>query len=815
MTRKHRPSARRPRPLHCAIAVSLALASLTAAAQSAAPAPTTAEAAAQRAWDLPAAPLADTLARIARNSGQRLSADPALVAGKTAAPVRGRYSPTDAARQALAGTGLELIVTESGTLSVRPAPVRKGDATLAAVTVTAQAMQEQATGPVLGYVAKRSMTAMKTDTPIIETPMSINIVTREQMDSQGVQQVVQALRYTPGVAADIRGNISRFDQMAFRGIGFALDSFHYLDGLRLPRGASYLIPQIDTHSVERVEVFKGPASLLYGQAPLGGIVNLVSKRPTEESLHEVSMSLGSHQRRQITWDSGGALDGDGTLSYRLTALARKANTSVQMTEEERFYIAPSIAYKPNTDTSLTVFGLYQHDPTGGFYGTLPSSGTILPNPYGKLSPDFFDGSPDFNAFDRTQASIGYELKHRFNERWSLTQNMRYWRMDLDQSQVGQSGLQADYRTLSRYALWSREKMNAVNIDTHLQGDLQTGPLAHRLLIGLDLQRDRWTQTQGFGAAPTLDILTPDYGQAIMRPAASTSPDRTQRLIGLYVQDQIKWGGWGLTLGSRFDRVNIENDNRLASTHTDQNISKFTWRAALMHNFDNGVAPYASYATSFDPSVTVNPYGDPFKPTTGRQYEVGLKYQPPGTDALFTLSAFDLVQQNVLTSDPRSSLPNARVQTGEVTSRGLEFEARFSPVKGLNVVGGLAAINPKVTRSNGTDLGKRTVSVAHGTASLWADYRLGGALAGLTVGGGVRVSGSAYADAANTQKIPGYGVADAMLRYELGRISPGLRNATLALNLNNIFDKAYFTCNAANFCNYGQDRTFLATLKYGW
>lgn len=205
-----------------------------------------------------------------------------------------------------------------------------------------------------------------------------------------------------------------------------------------------------------------------------------------------------------------------------------------------------------------------------------------------------------------------------------------------------------------------------------------------------------------------------------------------------------------------------------------------------------------------------------KPTTGKQYEVGVKYQPPGRDALFTLSAFDLTQQNVLTQDPLSNKPNAKVQTGEVNSKGVEFEARFSPLKNLNIIGGLSWIDPKVTRSNGADLGKRPITVAKQTASIWADYRLGeGPLAGLTFGGGVRHVGSAFADAANQQKIPSFTVMDAMLRYELRYLDPSLRGATLALNVTNLANKTFFTCNGVNFCNYGPGRTFLATLKYGW
>ena len=776
-------------PLRAALALGLALQIHAAIAQSA-------------AFDIPAQPLAPALAALARQAGLQLVFASELAQGRQAPAVQGTRDVADALRALLAGSGLQGRV-QGRTLVVERAASAPA---LGEVTVRAAAQAESATGPVAGYAARRSATAGKMDMAIVETPVSIHVVGREQIEAQGAQRIQQALRYTPGMSADIRGDISRFDQLAFRGTGWVLDTFQYLDGLRLPRGSSYLLPQIDPYFLERVEVLKGPASVVFGQAPLGGIVSLVVKRPTAERVREVNLAVGSHGRVQAGLDAGGALDEDGTLTYRLTALGRKADTSVQMTREERIAIAPSLTWRPDADTALTVLASWQHDPTGGYYGVLPSSGTILPNPYGPIRRDFFDGSPDFNQYDRIQASAGYELSHRFASGWRLQQNMRYWHMAMDQSQVGTLRLQPDYRTLARYATWSHERMNAVNVDTRIEGEAATGALAHRMVFGLDLQRDRWTQTQAMAGAPTLDLLAPDYAQPIPRPVANNSPNRTQRLAGLYAQDHIRWGDWGLLLGLRADHADIRIDNALTGRNTRQGFTKYTGRAGLMHHFGNGVAPYVSYSTSFDPAVSVNLYGDPFKPTTGRQVEAGIKYQPPGTQQLYTLAAFDLTQRNVLTRDPNSSLPNAMVQTGEVNSRGVEFEAKFSPAKGLNLIGGFSVLDPKITRSNGVDLGKRPISVARATASLWADYRFA---AGLTLGGGVRHVGGAYADAANTQRIPAYTVADAMLRYELGA------GTTLALNVSNLFDKTYFTCNAADFCNYGQSRTLLATLNVQW
>lgn len=770
---------------------------------------------AQITVEIPPQSLTDALALFGRQSGMQVSVDADLVRGKTSLGTEGTMAPEEALTQLLAGTGISFRMTGGNTALLEKAGSDSSAAGLGPIKVVASS--ETATGPVDGYIAERSATGTKTDTPLIETPQTVNVVTRDQIDAQGAQKITQALRYTPGISSDIRGDIGRFDTVYFRGLGEITDSFQFLDGLRLPRGTSYLFPQVDPYYLERLEVLKGPPSVLYGQAPIGGILSMVSKRPTEETFHEVSLLAGSHNRFQAAFDTGGSINDDGTVLYRVTGLGRVSDTSVVLTEEERVFIAPSVTWQPDSDTAFTVHSYLQKDPKGGYYGFLPSNGTILPSPYGKISRDFFDGSPDFNDFDRTQVAIGYDLNHRFADAWSVQQNARYWHLDLEHSQVGEFSLQSDNRTLNRYAFWGDEELQAVNIDTRLQGELETGSIAHTAIVGLDYQWDHWQQTQGFGRAPTLDILNPDYSQAITRPAANTSPDRTSQLVGLYVQDQMKFDRLGVVLSGRFDVADIESENELTGVYSDQTLHELTWRAGLIYNFDNGLAPFVNYATSFDPTATVNSYGAPFEPTTGQQYEIGLKYEPNTFDGLFTLAAFELTQQNVLTNDPATgAAPNQYIQTGEVRSRGVEFETKVSPIDGLNLVSGITWLDPEVTESTTSSLGKVPVSVSRVTASAWADYTMqSGTFDGLTLGGGLRYVGSAYANEDNSQKIPDYVVADLAVRYDLGRLNPNLTGVSAALNVTNLTDEIYFTCVKDDYCNYGEGRTVLGTLKFRW
>ncbi|RLM28248.1 hypothetical protein BIY29_00910 [Brenneria alni] len=688
-------------------------------------------------------------------------------------------------------------------------------------TITVVGKAETATMPVDGYIVTRSAAGTKTDTPLIETPQAISVVTADQMEAQGVQQLWQAFRYSAGIQGDVRGDISRADAIYIRGIGSLNNANQFLDGLRLPRGTSYLAYQINPHSLERVEVLKGPASALYGQAPLSGIVNATSKRPTATRFAEVEALFGSHNRQQYAFDVGGPISDDGTLLYRLHGLALDSDTSVKYTKEKRFSIAPSLTWAPNESTSLTFLASYERLPDGGFFGNLPARGTIKPNTYGAIPSDFYDGSPLFDEYDRTQATLGYNLEHWLSDSWKINQNFRYLYMKMNESYVHTWSLLPDDRTLFRNALWSDQKLNAANLDTNLQGQLNTGIISHDVMVGFDYQWDKWQQDMGLSllppatAAPSLDLVNPDYSLSIVRPDASTLAERTQNILGLYAQDHLKIDKLGILLSGRYDWADINNRNKITAVDTKQDLGKFTWRSAVIYNFDSGFAPYISYATSFDPTTTANAYGPPFKPTTGKQWEAGLKYQPTNFPGMATLSVFDLTQQNVLARDTSPGAPPTRqVQVGEIQSKGIELEAQLNPITGLNLISALTWIDPKVEK--GDNAGMRPTSVSRVLASFWADYTVQtDKLSGLRLGAGVRYAGSSYADTANTLEVPSYTTVDAAIHYDLGAISHSLRGLSASLNLTNLFDKTYYTCNAPDYCNYGEGRTVYGSLKYRW
>lgn len=715
-----------------------------------------------------------------------------------------------------------------GTAGVNTAAQSQAADQAAAGTLTLPTVDVQGTAwrswqPVDGYVAPVATTGTKTDTPLIESPQSTSVVTRQQMDDQASQTVSQALRYTPGVLSEIRP-ASRYDSNFIRGFGgqgVGAAYVNFLDGLRQQRGVSYAIPSVDPWLLERIEVLRGPASVLYGQTGSGGIVNLVSKRPTETPIHEVRLEAGSHARLQTAFDFGGKLTEDGQFLYRLTGIGRTGNTQYDGIKDQRIAIAPALTWRPDADTTLTFLSSYQHDPNGGFYNFVPAAGTVLPNRNGKLKPSLNPGEPDFDKYDRTVASVGYQLEHRLDSIWTVRQNFRYSHIDSEFSAVSFRSLAANQRTASRASTLSIEHADTLALDNQAQADFNTGPVRHTVLTGLDWSRSSAKRRLGQGTATTLDLFAPVYGSYIARPqigASGTTYQNTDQL-GLYGQDQMVWDRWHLTVGVRNDWATSETYTRTYSTRSSQDDSKFTWRAGLLYLFDSGIAPYVNYSTSFLPnSGTYSPSrgGGAFSPTTGEQYEAGVKYQPPGMNSFIQVAAYHIKQKDVLTPDPVNT--NYSIQTGEIRSQGVEVEGRASLTSNIDLIGTYSYIDAEVTRSTTANVqGKRPQQVPEHIASAWANYRFtDNILRGLSLGAGVRYVGSTYGDETNSFKVPDFALFDAAVRYDVGERFPQAKGLELTLNANNIADKAYVSsCSSATACYFGDRLLVIGGIRVRW
>ncbi|MDX2203084.1 MAG: TonB-dependent siderophore receptor [Hyphomicrobiaceae bacterium] len=662
--------------------------------------------------------------------------------------------------------------------------------------------REKATGPVQGIVATRSATGTKFDAPLLETPQSISVVTADQITQQRATTLSEALNYTPGVSTGFYGIDSRFDWISIRGFSAYLPGV-FLDGMLMRNNDTWSVWKVEPYGAERIEVMKGPPSVLYGQGNVGGMLNVVSKMPLDKPLNEVEVRLGNYNRLETAFDFSGPATSDGKLLYRLTGTMLNTNAQVDFAEQKRVFIAPSFTWRPNSSTSLTFLSQYSKD------DTIPSQGTYLPNPHAEVRRSLFIGDPSYDKFDREQWAVGYQLEHKFDDTWQIRNKVRLSSVEVDYKTLYSAGLSStDPSVLNRYAFTSRETATLLTTDTHVQANFATGPLKHTLVAGIDYQNNDFRQRSGFGSGPSLDLDDPVYGVAVTDPAIYNNSKTVLSQTGLYVQDQAKLGGLILTLGGRYDWAKTEIENYLDGTSPEVADRAATWKAAVMYRTASGLAPYYTYATSFFPVGALNPAtGNAFAPETGQMHEVGLKYQPTGSKALYTLAAFDITRQNHLTYDNAYTAH----QLGEIKSRGIELEAKAELAPGLDLIAAYTWLPDfEITKSaSAAEVGKRQPMVAEHSAKLWLHYtHRSGPLQGFGYGGGVRYIGESYGDIANSDdmKAPDYTLFDAVVDFE--------RNGwKFALNVNNIADEKTITC--WDGCYVGTGRTIIGSIKHRW
>jgi iron complex outermembrane receptor protein len=663
------------------------------------------------------------------------------------------------------------------------------------------------------WITNRNATATKSDSSLIEVPQSISIVTREQLDARSVQNIMEAISYSSGVVGGSTGSDTRRDTMTLRGFTPA----PYLDGLQLPGGA-YISFRPEPYGLEQVEILKGPSSGLYGQSPPGGLINMVSRKPVFDPVNELLVQSGSFKRKQVGFDFGGPVFGSNKLAFRLTGMERDADTQIDFVEDQREFIAPSVTFRANENTTLTVLSQYLHDSVGTGIQWLPLQGTLLPNPNGKIPPNRFTGEPDYDTYARDQYSIGYQLDHVIAGSVHLRQNVRYAEVDLTYRASYATGFEPGSLTMAtRGTTFVTENPATFNVDTYADTTFNTGGIRHQVLIGVDYRRTASAYQRGLGSIPSFNIFDPVYGAgaAIIDPPITIHNDQTQKQTGIYLQDQANLDQWVVTLTGRHDWADTRTSNILTNAEAGQKDDAFTGRAGVNYVFESGFAPYLSYAQSFEPALGTNRNNDAFRPTTARQYEAGIKYQALDSASTASVAVYDLVQHNVVTPDPID--PLFKVQTGAVRARGIELDGAmvFSP--SLTLQGSYTYADTEVTSTNvASQLGKQLLYVPKYQAAARAYYSLNvGTEAEVSLNAGVRYTGASYGDPENQQQSPAYTLMDAGAHY-------AWKNWRLSLNVNNLFDKEHITTCRTNVasanrsgCYYGYRRTITATLGYNW
>lgn len=664
-------------------------------------------------------------------------------------------------------------------------------------------------------------TATKTSLEPEETPQAITIITKDEMDLRGVSTVSEALRYSSGVNTELRGGaVTRLDLFNIRGF---INYTNFYDGLPLLFNGWNLQPQIDAAAVEQVEVFKGPTSVLYGNIPPGGMVNIIAKTPQSEPANTVSVSTGTNSLKEVNFDTTGQI-GDSNVNYRIVGMAKQRDGQAETSEDERYLIAPSFDWQATDKTLVNVNVYYQNDPSAGIYTTVPAAGSVLDNPLGSLSPDTYLGDKNWNTYEREVLMIGYKILHYFNNNWQFLQNARYMTADSYQENTYNSPLAADNRTIGRNAYLTDEDSTSFVIDNQLSGYVAHGNFEHNLLLGLDYQYldsdVKYKDTLGYSL--TQDIFNPNHNQIdrdALKFAYQQALDIKTKQLGVYFQDQLRYNNLVMIAGLRWDKY--ESDTNTVSDYLgtvtpskeklDENNVSF--RVGALYELDFGLSPYLTYSESFEPIAGADASGKAFDPSTGHQWELGFKYAPLGGDVSGNLALFHITKKNAILTDPNN--PYApQYQAGEVVSQGAELEAKWQATPQADLTLNYTYINMEIKKdSYYHQEGKTPVWVPEQTASLWANYYYEGTLTGLRTSAGVRYVGKTEMDAQNSDQVPDYTLVDLAASYDLSAASQSLDGASVTLSASNIFDEEYYSCYDKNNCWFGAERSIEAKLEY--
>ncbi|MDF2235518.1 TonB-dependent siderophore receptor [Albimonas sp. CAU 1670] len=644
-----------------------------------------------------------------------------------------------------------------------------------------------------GYVAQAGRQATKVDTPIRLIPQAVSVVTQDQIEDQAPRTLLEALSYTAGAGVTTFGYDSRYDAYYIRGFA-AYYTGMFRDGLRLYNGPSAWFRN-EPYTLEGAAVLKGPSSSLYGVSGPGGLVNMVSKRPKDEPFREIEVLAGTDDRYQGAVDLSGPVPGSGTLSYRLTALARTADTSFPAFPDDRLTLAPALTWEITPDTTLTLLGEYTEATVGGTASYYNSS-------YGVASR-IPSADPAWNDFDQTQWRLGWELEHELTDQVVLRQKARYADVDADLQYSGlyDSGAGALARYWGRYA----ETMSQFTVDTQAQVEIATGPVDHTLLAGIDYT---WAE---YDAASLVDYASLASIRASALPYAG---GQEQNQVGLYLHDQATWRDLTVFLSGRWDHVETTS---IAATRaeTDATDEALSGRIGVSYDLGNGLAPYANLATSFSPNIglvyepVTAAAGAPARPTTALQKEVGIKYAIPGTNSLLSTALFDIAQEDGVVFDASTGV-NRQVQR-DLRSQGVEFEAVSSFDNGLSLIASWTHLRMKIEKGAAGTAGNELSATPNDVANLWVHYAPpSGALKGFGFGAGLRYVGESWGDDANSFRNDDRVYVDLAVSYDLGRL--GIEGAQAQLNVRNLFDATDQTC-SAGYCYWDEGLSATLALRH--
>jgi len=683
-------------------------------------------------------------------------------------------------------------------------PPTQGEAQLPTTTAEGEEQEIVVTGEQeTRYSVPNASTATRTDTPIRDIPQSIQVVPRQVLEDQQIIRIGDALQNVSGV--NNVGSYSGYEE-EIRIRGFEVDTFqggYFRDGIRL---FTFGFPE--TANLERIEVLKGPASILFGQAQPGGIVNLVTKKPLREPYYFLEGTVGNYDTYRGAIDLSGPLNDRKNLLYRLNVFYENAGSFRDFVESDRLFIAPVITWNISPNTSLTIDAEFLDD-TRTMDDGIPAIGDRPAD----IPLSRFLSEP-FSEFKKQEYSVGYVFNHRFNDNLSIQNAFRAQWVYPERYYPLFDSLDEDTGELSRIAYWAGGEYANYSTQTDLIGKFATGSIQHQLLFGFEYSKT--TENPNFQCCDTpyssINIFDPVYVRERYPIEPNFFRDDTTKTLGFYLQDQIELTpNFKLLVGGRFDsfdQTRTTRDLGEPRQEFEQSDSKFSPRVGIVYQPSETVSLYASYTSSFKPAfgASRNASDEPFEPEEGRQFEIGIKTDFNDGKVNATLAAFDITKQNVTTADPDN--PDFSIQTGEQTSRGIELDVAGEILSGWNIIASAAYVNAYISADNTYEVGNRLDNAPEFSSSLWTTYEIQkGSLQGLGFGLGLYYVGDRQGDLDNSYVLPDYFRTDAAVYYRRN-------NWKAALNIRNLFDVEYFagSDNSRNQIQPGAPFTILGTFS---
>jgi iron complex outermembrane receptor protein len=686
--------------------------------------------------------------------------------------------PGDRVRVAITGTDALPVAEVTSEAQGLAFAVTLGDADAVAEE---EAIQVVVTGEQdEGYNSSNASTATRTDTPLRDTPQSIQVVPQQVLEDRQPTNLVDALRSVPGISQANQSSTSIYEDPRIRGFDAGTDVLR--DGTRIPY---YTFNSFDSATVERIEVLRGPASVLYGQGSLGGIINIISKQPLSEPYYSVEASAGNFNFYRGAIDFSGPLNDERTLLYRLNLAARTTESFVDFFDRQQFTVAPVVSWQISDRTDLRLSAEYIN--ISGSYGQmgLPAAGTILPNPNGSIPLSRNLSEPSLDRDNVESLRIGYNLEHRFSDNWQLRSIFEAGWVEQDRGIVFPIGLQSN-QTLQRRINFNLTRAEVFNVDNYAIGEFATGSVQHQLVLGFNYTREEQEGIEPPGSRlnlPPINIFNPVYNPILGTPFGTPfAGESTANTYGFYIQDLISMtDNLKLLLGGRFDIANQRIVNTFGADGSAQQ-EVFSPRIGLVYQPIPAISLYANYGRSFRPIYNVYEDGTIPLPERGTLYEVGVKADLNNRIST-TLAFYDQTRTNIRTEDP--SDPLQTIQVGEQNSRGVEFNISGEILPGWDIIGGYAYTDARVSRDNSFPIGNRINGIPEHSFNLWTTYRVQeGSLQGLGFGLGLFYQGDRQGDLANTLELSSYFRTDAAIFYERDQFRA-------AVNFRNLFNVDYF------------------------